>query len=84
MALSFKSLFGDPGAKIVAQSKDVVAAVGALESTYQALSDEELRKTTHTLRNRLAAGETEQQVLPDAFAAVREGGRVTHSGTASL
>jgi preprotein translocase subunit SecA len=74
---SLKGLFGDTSQKIVAQAAPTVAAINALEPTYQALSDEELKKLTHTFRNRLAGGESLDQVLPDAFAAVREAARRT-------
>jgi len=70
-----KGLWGDPAQKIVASSKGVVQAVNALEEHYRALSDDELRDCTHTFRNRIAGGETLEDLLPDAFAAVREAGR---------
>ncbi len=47
-------------------------AINALAPAYSALSDEDLHKVTHKLRNRLAGGENEAAVLPEAFAAVRE------------
>ncbi len=68
----FKSLWGDPAQKIVASSKGIVEAVNALEPQYKALSDEELYDRTHKFRNRISAGETLEDLLPDAFAAVRE------------
>ena len=78
MAFSFKGLFsGDPGQKIVAQSATKVAAVNALELKYGALSDEELRNSTQTLRAKIAAGATLDSLLPEAFAAVREAARRT-------
>ncbi|HEY6022535.1 MAG TPA: preprotein translocase subunit SecA [Candidatus Paceibacterota bacterium] len=78
MAFSLKGIFtGDPGQKLVAQSATKVASVNALESKYQALSDEELRRTTHDLRNKVAAGDTLDDLLPEAFAAVREAARRT-------
>jgi len=78
MAFSLTRIFsGDPGQKIVAQSATKVAAVNALEAKYQALSDEELRKTTHDLRNKVAAGDTLEELLPEAFAAVREAAKRT-------
>ncbi len=49
--------------------------VNQLEASLQAMSDDELRQTTPRLRARLLAGETLDQVAPDAFAAVREAGR---------
>jgi preprotein translocase subunit SecA len=74
---SLKNLFGDPAQKIVNQSRKTVEAVNALESAYQAMSDEELYDRTHKFRNRIAGGETLEEVLPDAFAAVRESARRT-------
>ncbi len=50
----------------------IAAQVNALEPTYQAMSDEELHAVTAAFRERYAAGETLDQLLPDAFAAVRE------------
>lgn len=46
--------------------------IEALAETYGAMSDGELRAVTETLRGRLDAGETLDDILPDAFAAVRE------------
>ncbi len=45
------------------------------EARWQALSDDELKQTASILRERLAKGETLDDLLPDAFAAVRESGR---------
>ena len=70
--ISIKGLFGDPGQKIVKGSAQTVEAVNALEPKLKALSDEELRQMTHTLRNRIAGGDTLDDLLPEAFAAVRE------------
>ncbi|MGL4819916.1 MAG: preprotein translocase subunit SecA, partial [Bacilli bacterium] len=50
-----------------------VDAVLALEPKYKAMSDEELREQTALFRDRLANGETLDQLLPDAYAVVREG-----------
>jgi preprotein translocase subunit SecA len=75
--ISIKGLFGDPGQKIVKGSAQTVEAVNALEPKFQALSDEELRQMTHTLRNRIAGGDTLDGLLPEAFAAVREAARRT-------
>ena len=49
-----------------------VDAIEALADRYAALSDAELAATTDALKARLAAGETLDDILPDAFAAVRE------------
>ncbi|MEQ9407230.1 MAG: preprotein translocase subunit SecA [Fuerstiella sp.] len=49
--------------------------INGLEPTWQAKSDDELRQTTAMFRQRLRAGETLDDLLPEAFAAVRESGR---------
>ncbi|HVU79866.1 MAG TPA: preprotein translocase subunit SecA [Candidatus Paceibacterota bacterium] len=69
---SLKNLFGSPSSSALKGADAVVAAVNALEDSHRALSDEGLRKKTHDLRNRLAAGESLDDILPDAFAAARE------------
>jgi preprotein translocase subunit SecA len=75
--ISIKGLFNDPGRKIVKGSAQTVEAINALEPRFQGLSDEELRQTTHALRNRIAGGDTLESLLPEAFAAVREAARRT-------
>jgi preprotein translocase subunit SecA len=55
--------------------RPVVAEVNALEPTIQALSDAQLRGKTVEFRQRLANGETLDDLLPEAFAVVRETGR---------
>jgi len=57
--------------------RPLVSLVNAKEPEIQALSDEELRGRTGMLRERLAAGETLADLLPEAFAVVREAGRRT-------
>ena len=54
-----------------------VDAVNALEPTYEAMSDDELRDQTRLFRERLAAGKTLDDLLPEAFAAVREASKRT-------
>ena len=49
-----------------------VKEINALEPQIQALSDEQLRAQTQSLRSRYAAGETLDSLLPEAFATVRE------------
>jgi preprotein translocase subunit SecA len=55
----------------------ILAAVNALEDTMKALSEEELRGTATRLREKLAAGATLDDILPEAFAATREAARRT-------
>ncbi|HEV7448915.1 MAG TPA: preprotein translocase subunit SecA, partial [Candidatus Paceibacterota bacterium] len=75
--ISLKGLFGDPGQKLVKDSHKVVEAINALEPKFAVLSDEELKDLTHKFRNRISAGETLDELLPEAFAAVRESSKRT-------
>ncbi|NDY96680.1 preprotein translocase subunit SecA [Wenzhouxiangella limi] len=72
----FRSLItkivGSRNDRLIKQMQKSVEAVNALESSFQALSDEDLKATTATLRRRHAEGESLDDLLPDAFAAVRE------------
>jgi preprotein translocase subunit SecA len=53
----------------------LVQEIGALEPSVQSLSDEQLAARTTEFRERLSKGETLDQILPEAFATVREAGR---------
>src|SRR2546427_11702398 len=55
--------------------RPIVAQVNALEASVRALSDEQLRGKTIEFRQRSANGETLDELLPEAFAVVREAGR---------
>jgi len=72
-----KKIVGTKNERELKRIQPVVEAVNALESGMQGLSDDELRQTTPRLKERLANGEELDQVLPEAFAAVREVGRRT-------
>src|SRR5215213_1134162 len=67
-----KSIFGSANDRYVRGLGKYVDAVNALEPAISALSDDELRGQTDLFRQRLAAGETLDQLLPEAFATVRE------------
>ena len=71
MALIDK-LFGTFSDKELKKVKPIAASVEALEEKYKALSDIELQAVTPLLKERLANGETLDDILPDAFAACRE------------
>ncbi len=66
------SLFGSRNDRVLRQLNKVVAQIAALEPAMQALSDAELRARTDLFKQRLAEGQTLDQILPDAFATVRE------------
>src|SRR6476661_8779287 len=67
-----KSIFGSANDRYVRGLGKYVDAVNALEPTIQALSDDELRAQTERFRQRLASGEKLDNLLPEAFATVRE------------
>ncbi|MGD9648164.1 MAG: preprotein translocase subunit SecA [Pirellulales bacterium] len=69
------SLFGSSNARYIKRLQPKVDAINALEPTYQAMSDDQLREQTAELRRRLAEGETLDDILVEAFAICREGGR---------
>ena len=58
--------------RILAKLRNHVVAVNALEEDFKALTDEQLAGETAALRERFAAGESLDDLLPEAFAAVRE------------
>jgi len=70
-------VFGSRNERLLKQYGQVVRQINALEPAIAALSDEELRAKTGTLRERVAAGEGLDAVLPEAFAIVREAGKRT-------
>src|SRR5579883_1576227 len=68
-------IFGSRNERLVKQMSKTVVKINALEPSLQALSDEELRARTEAFKQRLAAGETVDDILPEAFATVREASR---------
>ena len=71
MSLADK-LFGTYSERQIKKIKPIVDKIESLADAYANMSDSELRGVTDTLKGRLAAGETLDDILPDAFAAVRE------------
>ncbi|MBJ7528585.1 MAG: preprotein translocase subunit SecA, partial [Nocardioides sp.] len=61
--------------KILRQLEAVAKAVNAIEEDFEAMSDAELQHMTVELKERLAAGETLDDIMPEAFATVREASR---------
>ena len=72
---SLTGLFGSSNARFVRKLQPMVAAIGALEPKYQAMTDAELKEQTPVFRKRLASGETLDDILIEAFAVCREAGR---------
>ena len=70
-----RSFFGTRNARELKRMGRLVGRINALEETMQARSAEELAATTATLKERLAGGASLEELLPEAFAAVREASR---------
>ncbi|MXY57446.1 MAG: preprotein translocase subunit SecA [Gammaproteobacteria bacterium] len=70
-----RKVFGSSNARELKRMGRVVQRINALEPAMQALSDTELADKTPAFRERLAAGESLGDILPEAFAAVREASR---------
>ena len=68
----FKKLFGTTSQKEVKAIMPLVDKVLALEEEYKALTDHQLQAKTQEFKDRLAQGETLDDLLPEAFAACRE------------
>ena len=91
-----RTIAGDPNERALKKLQPVVDQVNALEAEFEALDDAALRAKTDEFRQRHADGESLDDLLPEAFAAVREaskrtiglrhydvqiiGGTVLHSG----
>ena len=71
MGLATK-LFGTYSEKQLKKIRGIVDAIEALSEKYKNMTNEQLSATTGLLKERLAAGETLDDILPDAFAAIRE------------
>ena len=73
MAFSFLTkIFGSRNDRLLRQYRKTVAAVNALESQYERLSDDELKAKTADFRAQLAEGVALDSLIPDVFATVRE------------
>ena len=67
-------LFGTRSSREVKRIMPTVAKIEALEQEYRKLTDEQLKAKTAQFKQRLSAGETMDDILPEAFATVREAG----------
>ena len=70
-----KALFGDYSKKEIKRIQPLCDKVLALEETYKAMGEEELKEQTSKLKDRLSMGESLDDILPDAFATCREATR---------
>ncbi len=65
-------IFGDPNKKVIDGLQPIVERINSLEPAISALSTNELKAKTEEFKGRLAKGETLEDILPEAFAVVRE------------
>lgn len=68
----FSKMFGSTSDRAIKKNRSQVDEVMALEDSYSKLSDDELKDNTNKLKERLKGGETLDDILPEAFATVRE------------
>ncbi len=73
----FRFIGGDPHKREIQKLSAVVDQINSLEQPYEQLSDEALKAKTVEFRERLEKGETLDELLPEAFAAVREASKRT-------
>jgi len=69
------SVFGSSNARYLKKLQPIVQAINDLEPRYQEMTDDELKEQTFKFRERLAKGETLDDLLIEAFAVCREAGR---------
>lgn len=69
-----KKIFGSRNERMVKRMRKSCAQIGELQARFEALNDVELKAQTQVFRDRLAAGESLDDLLPEAFALVREAG----------
>jgi len=70
-----KALFGSKNERELKRMEKIVVRINALEADMEKLTDEELKAKTTEYRQRFQNGETLDQLLPEAFATVREASR---------
>ena len=75
LSFLFKRLAGRHYRKFLEAARPVVAKINEIEVSYQTLTDEQLKAKTDEFRARLKQGETLDQILPEAFATVKNAAR---------
>ncbi|MFA6190613.1 MAG: preprotein translocase subunit SecA [Candidatus Staskawiczbacteria bacterium] len=76
--MSFLSkIFGDPNEKFIKGLQPIIEKINSFESEFEKLSSKQLKEKTKEFKQRLASNETLDDILPEAFALVREAGKRT-------
>jgi preprotein translocase subunit SecA len=70
-------IFGDPNQTYLKKIKPLVEEINSLEEEFKAFSKEEVRKKTKEFKDRLSSGESLDDILPEAYALVREAAKRT-------
>ncbi len=70
-----KKVFGTPNDRKIKATRPLIEKINALEPEFEKLSDDALKEKTEELRKRALDGESLDDLLPEAFANVREGGK---------
>ena len=65
-------IFGDANQRYIKSLQPIVDRINSLEKDYEKLSDSQLKEKTAEFKNLLVQGRTLDDILPEAFAAVRE------------
>lgn len=73
----FKKLFGDDSSRFMNKVKPTVDKINSLEGAFESLSDEALRAKTNEFKALLEKGSSLDDILPEAYAVVREAGKRT-------
>ncbi|MEK7581709.1 MAG: preprotein translocase subunit SecA, partial [Patescibacteria group bacterium] len=73
----FTKLFGDDSTRLISSITPLVGEINAFENGFKILPDEALKVKTLDLKNKLGSGKTLSEILPEAFALVRETARRT-------
>lgn len=68
----FNKIFGDTSSKFIKNTAEIVAEINALEADISKLADDDFPKKTQKFKDRLEKGENLDDILPEAFALVRE------------
>ena len=78
MAISLlKKIFGDQNSKALKEIYPIVEKINSLEKENSSISNEDLKNKTESFKNRLSKGESLNEILPEAFALVREASKRT-------
>lgn len=76
MATNFLTkIFGSRNDRLLKQYRKTVSRINAMEPEYEKLSDEQLKAKTQEFKERVAKGASLDDILPEAFAVVREGSK---------